>query len=229
VETEFGLASQRAGNIDDAVKAFDKAIELRPDDPDAYNNLGLAYLQKGDAEGAIPKFKRALQLRPNDSDLYGNLAVAYLQVADFDAAATHLQLGLKITPDNASLHYNLGLVYKLKDQLDKAVPELERAIRLQPMRITHSEFCTGNEDNSIKRPRNYRRRSRPSQNTPKPITRWGRFTSSRTSCPRLPRNCGKRSGCNLILRERISRLRECCGRWAIPPARRNKQKKEHKS
>ena len=63
---------QRSG-APGAVAAFRQLVQLRPNDPDAHNNLGLALIQSGDATGSIPEFEAALQLRPADTGYRTNL------------------------------------------------------------------------------------------------------------------------------------------------------------
>ena len=45
------LASQK--NYDDAIKCFERVIQLSPDYPYAYYSLGMAYEQKGDTSKAL--------------------------------------------------------------------------------------------------------------------------------------------------------------------------------
>lgn len=44
----MGALYREAGNLDDAISCWEKAVELRPDFGNALYNLGLAYLDKGD-------------------------------------------------------------------------------------------------------------------------------------------------------------------------------------
>ena len=58
---------------DEALNAYDKAIELNPNDAPAYNNRGLAYdnLDKNDL--AIADYKKAIELNPKYGAAFNNL------------------------------------------------------------------------------------------------------------------------------------------------------------
>lgn len=51
-----------------AIRAFERALELNPDLPNADYNLGLIYLDQGNLACAIDHFRHALQVDPFDRD-----------------------------------------------------------------------------------------------------------------------------------------------------------------
>lgn len=51
-----------AGAYDEAIKAFSRAIELKPDFGEAYYNRGFVYLSIGDSSKAFPDLSRAGEL-----------------------------------------------------------------------------------------------------------------------------------------------------------------------
>jgi Flp pilus assembly protein TadD len=65
--TANGIVDLRAGKIADAVSKLRKAVELKPDYPEAQFYLGIALAQSGDGAGAIPAFTAALEKRPRSS------------------------------------------------------------------------------------------------------------------------------------------------------------------
>jgi tetratricopeptide (TPR) repeat protein len=79
---------------DQAIDDYTKAIELRPDYAEAYNDRGFAYYLKGDYPRAIADYTRAIELRPDYPKAWNNRGVAYMaggygsakSVPDFDRA-----------------------------------------------------------------------------------------------------------------------------------------------
>lgn len=51
-----------------AIRAFQRAIELNPAAPSVHYNLGLIFLDRGDHELAKAAFRNALQVNPHDRD-----------------------------------------------------------------------------------------------------------------------------------------------------------------
>ena len=52
-----------AVDIDEQLHFYNKAIRLKPDYADAFNNRGIARSAKGDSEGALQDFNEAIRLR----------------------------------------------------------------------------------------------------------------------------------------------------------------------
>jgi len=53
-----------------------QALRIKPDFPEAINNLGVYLLRKGKIERAIVFFKEALRIKPDFTDAQKNLDVA---------------------------------------------------------------------------------------------------------------------------------------------------------
>jgi cytochrome c-type biogenesis protein CcmH/NrfG len=60
-----------AGKTDDAIKYYDKAIQINPKWPKSYMQRGYAYLNKGDIKIAIESFKKYLELVPDSAEADG--------------------------------------------------------------------------------------------------------------------------------------------------------------
>ena len=78
---------------DESVNAFEKAVELKSDDPDLYIKLANAYIAKGDNDNAITAFQKAIKLKSDDPDLYIKLADVYISKNDNDNAISILKNG----------------------------------------------------------------------------------------------------------------------------------------
>jgi tetratricopeptide (TPR) repeat protein len=64
VESNLGAALAQSGNIDAALRSFERATELDPTLIDAWFNLGRALDLRGDATGAHAAFSAVLELNP---------------------------------------------------------------------------------------------------------------------------------------------------------------------
>ena len=63
---------------------FDKAIQIKSDFAEAYNNRGAAYIEKGNYDKAIQNFDKVIQIEPNNAEVYSNRGVAYDGKDEFD-------------------------------------------------------------------------------------------------------------------------------------------------
>lgn len=65
---------------------FKKAIEVEPDNVEAYNGLGAAYMQQRRVDDAIYIWETAIKLKPNLIKTYYYLGLAYLTKEDYSKA-----------------------------------------------------------------------------------------------------------------------------------------------
>ena len=65
------------GDYDRVLQDYTKAIDLNPDDANAYNNSGVAYHLKKEYESAIADYTQAIQLKPDYAIAYNNRGRAY--------------------------------------------------------------------------------------------------------------------------------------------------------
>ena len=82
----LGVVNQNEGKIDDAIKYYKKAIELKPDYGDAYMNLAVAILAGEEAivdemNKNLSNFKKYDELEKKQKELYKQ-ALPYLEKAD---------------------------------------------------------------------------------------------------------------------------------------------------
>jgi tetratricopeptide (TPR) repeat protein len=92
---ELGNILTKANNADDAIDAYNKAIELEPEFGWPYSNLGLAHAQKGHFGEAIPLYQKSIELFDNSKDKaisWNRLGDAYRQLNEYDNAIAAYQI-----------------------------------------------------------------------------------------------------------------------------------------
>ena len=55
------------GHLDEALTTYKKALSIKPDNAEVYNNIGTALRDQGKLEAAIEAFKKALSIKPKIS------------------------------------------------------------------------------------------------------------------------------------------------------------------
>jgi tetratricopeptide (TPR) repeat protein/peroxiredoxin len=128
----LGLLSARAGNFQEAIAYFQKALALSPDHMVALVNLGNAYRQQHKWEDARAIFERAIAVGPQDPEANYGLAMVFAQLNDTSHAYEYLQKALALRPEYPEALNNLGILYLRTDQRDRAVATFEECIRVAP-------------------------------------------------------------------------------------------------
>ena len=126
----LGLAAADPAQV---IAAFEKAIQLRPDDAESHNCLGLVYVQTGDDEKAVAAFRKAIRLQPQYADAHQNLG-AVLTTTDTAGAVRELETAIKLQPGLAKAQYNLALAYEASPQHgpSRAIGQMRSLIASQP-------------------------------------------------------------------------------------------------
>ncbi|MEK7210652.1 MAG: tetratricopeptide repeat protein [Candidatus Binatota bacterium] len=95
-----------------AVEEYGRVVQLRPDFPEAYNNLAVALKKNGALEMAVANFNRALELRGDYSEALSNRGWLYIEQKKWREARGDFEQALKINPHDAGALYGLSQVLK---------------------------------------------------------------------------------------------------------------------
>ena len=128
----LGAALHAQGRLELALAAKQKAVQLLPDDAEAYRNLANAYRQLGDLAQTAAQLRHALRLEPHHlqtSIALGNVLKDAGQLADAEAC---YRQALSLQPDHAETHYNLGSVLYMLKRFPEAGQAYMQAAKLKP-------------------------------------------------------------------------------------------------
>lgn len=128
----YGLESIKKGGFDEAIAAWEKAIELEPTMINAYEKLGKAYYTLGRFDKAAEIYRRELELKPEDPMIYHSLGVVYRMNEQFEDAVKMQMNALSLNPKLANAYNELGLTYCKQKKLDEAIDAHKRALELDP-------------------------------------------------------------------------------------------------
>jgi tetratricopeptide (TPR) repeat protein len=127
-----GASNAGLMQFDEAIACYKKALKIKPDYAEAYNNMGVALQDKGDSEAAIKSYKQALKIKPDYAEAYNNMGNALKDKGDLEAAIESYKKALKTKPDYAEAYSNMGVVLNDKGDLEAAIESFKKALRIKP-------------------------------------------------------------------------------------------------
>lgn len=128
-----GYRLMHQGDLDGAIKACTKAIELDPRMAAAYSNRGLARSYKGDFDGGIADSTKAIELNPKDPFPFINRANARIRKGvDPDASIADAKKALELRPGIPAAWNNLGMASDQKGDYKGALDAFDKALELLP-------------------------------------------------------------------------------------------------
>jgi tetratricopeptide (TPR) repeat protein len=143
---KLGIAYHHLFALDEARKDYQKALLIRPNYPEAINNLGAADFVQGRYKDAIKLYRKAQKLMPHSAVIAANLGTAYfargkyssgleayqtafrLDPSVFDADATQLIQGNTATRDRARQDYCLAELFAEAGDQARAIAFLRKAL-----------------------------------------------------------------------------------------------------
>ncbi|HOX43347.1 MAG TPA: tetratricopeptide repeat protein [Myxococcota bacterium] len=110
IQYDLGVNDLQAGQVHQALKEFQEAIELNEEFYQAHNGLGLTHHFLGNEQKAIECFQRALELNPDFSSARANLGRVFISQGRFREALPMLEKALEdvFLPERFVAEANLG-------------------------------------------------------------------------------------------------------------------------
>ncbi len=118
----YGLAS-----FHNAIKYFNKTLELDPNFGPALNTIAYSYAAIGNIDKAIEYFKRYAAACPDEANPYDSMADLYFQIGKLDDAIVNYKKALIIKPDFVS-DVKLAYAYALKEDYDQTLKFINNRI-----------------------------------------------------------------------------------------------------
>lgn len=111
---ESGVRAHAQGDIDAAANAFQQALGIAPEHPDALNLMGAALMELGQPGRALGFLQRAAQQRRNDPGVLGNLAQAHFALGQYEEARETFRKASRLDP--RAKQFQLGIANSLAMQ-----------------------------------------------------------------------------------------------------------------
>jgi Flp pilus assembly protein TadD len=127
-----GNVYNNKGYYNKAIRDCTKAIELKPDFAEAYNNRGKACYEIGDLDQAIRDYNKAIVLKPDFALAYNNRGAAYGRMGDYDRAIRDSCKAIELKPYFAEAYSNRGNAYNGMGDFGQAIHDYTKAVELKP-------------------------------------------------------------------------------------------------
>lgn len=146
-----GAIMASLGRHDEAIRLYDKAIELAPDFFEAYNNRGIALNDHGRSEEALQSFDMAIRLHADNLEAYLNRSIALRRLRRLDEALASADRSVKLGPKCAEAYNARGNTLLDLGRVDDALAEFDMATGLKPG-LAEAHVNRANALTMLKRP-----------------------------------------------------------------------------
>ena len=142
----LGLVGTKLENSEQEADCYREALRLRPDYPEAHNNLAVVLRARGEDAESGTHYREALRLRPDYPEAHSNYA-ALLALRGSAAAAGHYREALRLRPDSVDARHGYANLLAACGDPAGATEHYEQVLRLRPdYPEAHSNFAIVLED-----------------------------------------------------------------------------------
>ena len=129
--TIVGNLRYRHGDAVEAMKLWNRALQINPKRPDVYTSMGWAALKSGNFDDAIDHYRKALAIQPELGEVRTNIARAFIMSGRHNEAIAPLTEETRRWPNSDLAHFLLGQVYLQQKEYGKARASYEAALKIQ--------------------------------------------------------------------------------------------------
>jgi tetratricopeptide (TPR) repeat protein len=139
----LGTVLLRAGRLEEALKAFEKAISIEPENAESWKNFGAVLIDLDHPDQAFLALQQALKLRPRYADAANLYGLALYKQQRYAEALEHFNLSLEVEPAQADALQVRALVLMNLNRLEEALADNRRSQLLNPLDAdTHNNLGT---------------------------------------------------------------------------------------
>jgi len=127
-----GDAYRAKEQMEDAIRAYEKAIAANPGFAEAYTGMGKCFRRKGDLKRALMAYTKALDLNMFDKNVHLELAKSYNEAGMPKKGIQHFRQAIKLDPGFIDAKFNLALCLELQGELKEPTQIYQDIIKQDP-------------------------------------------------------------------------------------------------
>jgi tetratricopeptide (TPR) repeat protein len=125
-----GLNFADKRNLNEAIKAYDKALQLDPESALALNNKGIALADLGKYDEAIRAYEEAIEVDSKYAEAWNNKGIALADLGKYDEAIDAYEEAIEVDSKYAEAWNNKGIALADLGKYDEAIRAYEMAISI---------------------------------------------------------------------------------------------------
>jgi tetratricopeptide (TPR) repeat protein len=131
-ETNYGVALAEAGQFEEAIAHYGKALQFNPGAPLVHKSLGDAYSALNRIDEAIHQYPKAVNCDVCAATAHNNLGILLSRRGRKAEAMAHFRGAFEAKSDFAAAHYNLAITLVDLGRLDEAREQFRQTLDIDP-------------------------------------------------------------------------------------------------
>ncbi|MDH4083144.1 MAG: tetratricopeptide repeat protein [Nitrospira sp.] len=137
----LGRISIEAGNMEQALSSFDRAISVNPSFEPAYLAQASVHESRQEKDKAIAVLKLYLhQVNPRNREVRQHLIQLYIATKDYAGGLAELETMLEDNPGDLDAQLRMALIYGEKKEFSKAIAQLTDILKVKPAELKVRDY-----------------------------------------------------------------------------------------
>jgi tetratricopeptide (TPR) repeat protein len=119
-------------NSQEEAECYRRALDLRPDYPEAHNNYAVLLRRRGEDAAAAEHYRKALRARGDYAEAHANYAGLLASWGNTVGAIFHYEEALATRPEHAEAHLGLANMLAMSDRREEAEWHYREVLRFRP-------------------------------------------------------------------------------------------------
>lgn len=133
---ETGDKLLKGGNFEEAIKVYEAAIKLAPNNPEYHFKIGMALESIGNFQEALKEFKIAISMDSNISRYHDALGRLLFDLKEFGDSQVEIDRAIALEPKKADYHLEKAKLLTKNEKYQEAMAEIETAEKLEPNSVS---------------------------------------------------------------------------------------------
>ncbi len=125
---EAGIQLQEKGELEEALKKYQKALKIDPNIAQTYHLIGNIYYALQNPQEALWSYQQALILNPNIAEVHYDLGNLYFDLGEYSIAIEHYKQALTLDASFTEIYYNLALALEHNEEYKEAIKYYQKFI-----------------------------------------------------------------------------------------------------
>lgn len=131
-DSNEGINLSEEGNYTEAIRAFDEALKINPQNATTWNEKGMVLAKLRKYDDAIKAYDEALKINPQNVDAWKNKGNALRNLGRYEEAFEAWDEALKINPQFAKAWFSKGNALSDLGKYEEAIKAYDEALKINP-------------------------------------------------------------------------------------------------
>ncbi|MBI2337509.1 MAG: tetratricopeptide repeat protein [Deltaproteobacteria bacterium] len=124
-----GKKSFEIGQLEHALKLFQEALLIDPNNSEVLNNLGMVYRQQDNMNEALKYYQLAIEKNASCAECFNNMGVVYTKQNSFKEAGESFIKAITLKPEYPDAYFNYGALLETQGNSKEAIVQFENFIQ----------------------------------------------------------------------------------------------------